>query len=91
MRILFSCTFAPAAGSYEIHLKMEEQNTNDKLTLQGCLFILHKGYYIFSFYFRQGSLILFYALKFWKLQEGIQKSSMERVATQGKRLHIMGI
>jgi len=47
MRILFSCTFAPAAGSYEIHLKREEQNTNDKLTSQGCLFILHKRYYIF--------------------------------------------
>lgn len=61
MRILFSCTFAPAAGSYEIHLRMEEQNTNNKLTLQGCLFILHKRYYIFLLEFRQVSSFLFYA------------------------------
>jgi len=64
---LFSCTFAPAAGSYEIHLTQEEQNTNNKLTLQGCLFILHKRYYIFYPEFRQASTFLFYAYKFWKL------------------------
>jgi len=79
--ILFSCTFAPAAGSYEIHLTTEEQNTNDKLILQGCLFILHKRYYIFLLEFRQASSFLFYSWKLWKLQEGIRSRMKERIAT----------
>lgn len=58
----------PRSSSRELHdtPHREEQNTNNKLTLQGCLFILHKGYYICLLGESQEHQISFYTFKFWK-------------------------
>jgi hypothetical protein len=48
MGILFSCTFAPAAESYKMHLTTEEQNTSISAITKAA-FILHKEYYMSLF------------------------------------------
>lgn len=58
----------PRSSSRELHDTplREEQNTNNKLILQGCLFILHKGYYICLSGESQEDQFSFYTYKFWK-------------------------
>lgn len=43
---MFSCTFAPAAESYAMHLILEEQNDNNDGSHR-LPFILHKDHYNF--------------------------------------------
>ncbi|RZI50497.1 hypothetical protein EW027_15160 [Aeribacillus pallidus] len=45
MHILFSCTFAPAAESYTVHLRFEEQNEIIIVESLGC-YILHNDHYM---------------------------------------------
>ncbi len=59
--ILFSCTFAPAAKSYTVHLYIEEQNG-----------VKHKHTKA-TFYFTQNSLYNYVILKSMQIDENIAK------------------